>query len=88
MGWIFDPQSALILTVAPPFFAADRWRIAIAEFDAYNMKNYFNEKRGTPEVSKTVRGRSARRSRGTPYFRFSCKVPLFATKLPKLLRLW
>jgi hypothetical protein len=45
------------------------------------------EKRGTPEVSKTVRENFARRSKGTPCFRLSCKVPLFATKLPKLLRL-
>jgi len=73
--------------VATPIFWFERQRIAIAEFGAYNIKKYFNEKRGTPEVSKTVRENFARRSKGTPCFRLSCKVPLFATKLPKLLRL-
>jgi len=34
MDRVFDLQSALIWTVAPPFFAADRQRIAIAEFAA------------------------------------------------------
>ncbi len=55
MDWIFDPQSALIWTVAPPFFAADRWRIAIAEFGAYNIKNYFNEK-GYPGGEQNCKG--------------------------------
>jgi hypothetical protein len=54
MDRVFDLQSALIWTVAPPFFAAERWRIAIA-YHAIECKAYKEGWWWRPEWWKQVK---------------------------------